>query len=125
MGKKAVGIWMRWSINALMILCTWITALGYWVPRVDPAYHGWMPLIGLAMPGLLVVNVLILIWFIVQRYFLLLLFPLCAIGLNYPYISRMWHPWPAPSVTQAAPPQTYRIMTLNMGGAVGRTAEVV
>ena len=111
MGKKAVGTFMKLTFNLVICLVSLITMAGYFVPYADPAVYPSMPFLGLAMPALLILCALFIIWLIFKRQFIWLLFPILAIAANYRYLNGMFQYSPPAS----AAGKTMKIMTLNAG----------
>ena len=90
MGKKAVGTFMKLTFNLVICLVSLITMAGYFVPYADPAVYPSMPFLGLAIPALLILCALFIIWLIFKRQFIWLLFPILAIAANYRYLNGMF-----------------------------------
>ena len=111
MGKKAVGTFMKLTFNLVICLVSLITMAGYFVPYADPAVYPSMPFLGLAIPALLILCALFIIWLIFKRQFIWLLFPILAIAANYRYLNGMFQYSPPAS----AAGKTMKIMTLNAG----------
>ena len=68
MGKKAVGTFMKLTFNLVICLVSLITMAGYFVPYADPAVYPSMPFLGLAIPALLILCALFIIWLIFNSY---------------------------------------------------------
>lgn len=120
MGKKAVGTFMKLTFNLVICLVSLITMAGYFVPFADPAVHPSMPFLGLAIPALLILCMLFIIWLIFKRQFVWLLFPVLAIAANYRYLSGTFQY----SSPVSAAGKTMKIMTLN-AGAVHREVRLI
>ena len=111
MGRKAVGTFMKLTFNLVICLVSLITMAGYFVPYADPAVYPSMPFLGLAIPVLLILCALFIIWLIFKRQFIWLLFPILAIAANYRYLNGMFQ-YSSPA---SAAGKTMKIMTLNAG----------
>lgn len=81
---------MKLTFNLVICLVSLITMAGYFVPYADPAVYPSMPFLGLAIPVLLILCALFIIWLIFKRQFIWLLFPILAIAANYRYLNGMF-----------------------------------
>ncbi len=88
-GKKAISrLLYTFSIFATFLLAL-LTVGGWYAQYVSPASSALFPLLGLALPGLLVLNVLaILYWAVRWRYWVWV--PLLAIVANWDYLSSIY-----------------------------------
>lgn len=89
MGKKAVSKLFYYTSIALNSVVAVITLLGAFAGRVSPERSTLLPFVGLILPGLLLINlVLVIYWAIRWRCWVFI--PLVAILGNWSYLTRIW-----------------------------------
>ncbi len=113
MGKKAVNL----LIHTLLIIVTFITlvltALAAAGSFTSPYENGFMALMALGLPGLLVLNVLFLVYWILRRRWWFI-FPAIALGINYQYYPRVFQ-FPSRDIPRAsADAKTIKVATYNV-----------
>lgn len=89
MGKKATFYLIHNLLVILTLALLAATIWAYYNGRSDPALHERAPLAALALPGLLLGDTLLLVWWLVRRRVWALV-PLAALILSAPYLRAMF-----------------------------------
>lgn len=114
MGKLALFKFAYFVSIVLTFILTVISVLGAFAGNVHPRSNMFMTGIGLALPVLLIINVIILLYWIIRRKIWFVL-PLCAIAANYNFVSATIQ-WPHDNERPNG--ETIKIMTFNARGFI-------
>ena len=88
MGKKAVSKLFYCTSIALTFVLAGITIAGAFAGHIPPEHSTLMPFIGLALSGLLLINLAVAIYWGIRRRFWIII-PLIAIAANWQYLGRI------------------------------------
>ncbi len=110
MGKRAVGRLAYYLGVAFTFLVMGITILASFASEFHPENHRLIPFLGLAYPALLMVNGVLLIWWIIRFRFWFFV-PLLAIASGFTTIRAMYYP---PFLRSAPEPGNFKIATFNV-----------
>ena len=91
MGKKAVSKLFYCTSIALTFVLAGITIAGAFAGHIPPEHSTLMPFIGLALSGLLLINLAAAIYWGIRRRFWIII-PLIAIAANWQYLGRIFQP---------------------------------
>lgn len=110
MGKKAVSKLFYCTSIALTFVLAGITIAGAFAGHIPPEHSTLMPFIGLALSGLLLINLAAAIYWGIRRRFWIII-PLIAIAANWQYLSRIFQP---PFTAGEKEANTLKIATYNV-----------
>ena len=110
MGKKAVSKLFYCTSIALTFVLAGITIAGAFAGHIPPEHSTLMPFIGLALSGLLLINLAAAIYWGIRRRFWIII-PLIAIAANWQYLGRIFQP---PFTVGGKEANTLKIATYNV-----------
>lgn len=110
MGKKAVSKLFYCTSIALTFVLAGITIAGAFAGHIPPEHSTLMPFIGLALSGLLLINLAVAIYWGIRRRFWIII-PLIAIAANWQYLGRIFQP---PFTAGGKEANTLKIATYNV-----------
>ena len=110
MGKKAVSKLFYCTSIALTFVLAGITIAGAFAGHIPPEHSTLMPFIGLALSGLLLINLAVAIYWGIRRKFWIII-PLIAIAANWQYLGRIFQP---PFTAGGKEANTLKIATYNV-----------
>lgn len=110
MGKKAVSKLFYCTSIALTFVLAGITIAGAFAGHIPPEHSTLMPFIGLALSGLLLINLAAAIYWGIRRRFWIII-PLIAIAANWQYLGRIFQP---PFTAGGKEANTLKIATYNV-----------
>ncbi len=113
MGRKAVNLLIHTMLIIFTLITVAVTAMAIMGEKTNPSENGFMALMALVLPGLLMTNLALVIYWICRRRWWFLL-PALALGANYEYYPRVFQ-WPSRELPQAqADAVTLKVATYNV-----------
>ena len=110
MGKQAVSKLFYCTSIALTFVLAGITIAGAFAGHIPPEHSTLMPFIGLALSGLLLINLAAAIYWGIRRRFWIII-PLITIAANWQYLGRIFQP---PFTAGGKEANTLKIATYNV-----------
>lgn len=90
MGRKANLYLTNIILSCAAMILSIVAVLGYFASVTDPSITWYFSVISLVLAPILIVNLIFLIYFAVRRKWLIMLFPIVALGLNHSYITAVF-----------------------------------
>ena len=110
MGKQAVSKLFYCTSIALTFVLAGITIAGAFAGHIPPEHSTLMPFIGLALSGLLLINLAAAIYWGIRRRFWIII-PLITIAANWQYLGQIFQP---PFTAGGKEANTLKIATYNV-----------